>query len=82
MDENPRTQTARDTDDRELIENVTADAAAGIMPGSRSGLNHDLDTQAELNELIDDPDGSVRPTKQDDINNNQAYASDRRGQNS
>ncbi len=77
MDENPRTQDARDNDDRDLIENAAADAAAGILPGSFGGIHGDLDRQAELNE-IEDPDGTARPTKADDIANDQAYPADRR----
>lgn len=77
MAENPRTTTARDHDDKDLIENMIP--AGEAVPSTRANaLGRDVASRADLQE-IDDPDGTVRPTKDADISANQAYRSDRRG---
>jgi hypothetical protein len=79
MAENPRTRTARDTDDKDLIEGMipAGDAVAGTSGGA---LARDVGSQADLKQ-VDDPDGTTRATKQDDIAADVAYDSDRRGGN-
>lgn len=80
MAENPRTTTARDTDDHELIDAAIADADTGIDGSSAGGhLQTDLGTQADRITDVDDPDAHLRPEKADAIANDQAYDSDRRG---
>jgi hypothetical protein len=69
-----RTETARDHDDSAMIDNVVkAPDGAGSSGGN---LQRDVGTQGELHR-VDDPDSHERATKQDDIDNNQAYPSDR-----
>jgi hypothetical protein len=69
--ENPRTQSARDHDDSEVIDNTEP------MPsqGGRSGgnLQSDVATDASL-ERIRDPEGHEGVDKQDDIDHAQRYA--------
>lgn len=75
-----RTQDARDHDDTDLIEGmIPADGAETSSAGGN--LARDVGSKADLKRAIDDPDGDTRVTKQDDIDNNVAYDSDRRGQN-
>ncbi|QNE30965.1 hypothetical protein F1C10_02665 [Sphingomonas sp. NBWT7] len=77
MDENPRTESARDHDDKDVIEGMipAGDADTGTSGGA---LGRDIGSAADLKQ-IDDPDGTTRATKQDDIDAGQAYRSDRRG---
>ena len=50
------------------------------MPGSAGGnLQRDIGGKADLIRATDDPQADVRPEKADDIANDQAYDSDRRG---
>lgn len=80
MAENPRTTTARDTDDHELIDAMVDEADTGIVGGGGGGhLQTDVATQNDLTRAVGDPDALTRPQKTDDIANNQAYDSDRRG---
>ena len=76
MAENPRTTSARDHDDTDLIEgmNPEADAVAGSAGGR---LQTDIGSKADLKRAVADPEGDTRPEKQDDIDNNQAYESSR-----
>ena len=69
--ENPRTTSARDHDDHELIDNAVAEATPG--QGSRSGHNiaTDVATENELAEIAD-PEALTRPRKEHDIHNGQA----------
>ena len=79
--ENARTTSARDHDDHETIDAAVAEADTGVVAGTRGGnLAADVATQDELRE-VEDPDARTRATKQDDIDNNVAYDSDRRGAN-
>lgn len=76
MADNPRTDTARDTDDRDLIERMIP--AGGADAGSAGGaLAQDVGSQDDLTRAIDDPDGHDRVTKQDDIEHGQARPADR-----
>ncbi|MCD2325387.1 hypothetical protein LQ953_15310 [Sphingomonas sp. IC-56] len=58
--ENPRTETARDTDDSAMIENLET----GVSQGSTSGGNlaRDIATEDELAEVTE-PDASTRVRK-------------------
>ena len=79
MAETPRTTTARDHDDKDVIEGMipAGDAQQGTSGGA---LARDVGSQADLRQ-IDDPDGTTRATKQDDIDAGVALPSDRRGSN-
>lgn len=79
MAENPRTESARDHDDKDLIEGMipAGDAVTGTSGGA---LARDVGAQADLKQ-VDDPDGTTRATKQDDIAAGVAADSDRRGGN-
>jgi hypothetical protein len=79
MTEQTRTDSARDHDDKDLIEGMIAggDAQTGTSGGA---LARDVGSQADM-KTVTDPDGETRATKQDDINANVAYDSDRRGSN-
>ena len=70
MTENPRTTTARDNDDTDLIEGMipAGDAVAGSAGGA---LQRDIGSRDDL-KTIDDPDGTTRPEKQNDIDAGQA----------
>jgi len=76
MADNPRTDTARETDDRDLIEGMIpgGEADAGSAGGA---LAHDVGSQDDLTRAIDDPDGHDRVTKQDDMDHGQARPADR-----
>ena len=75
MAENPRTTSARDHDDKDVIEGMipAGDAQAGTSGGA---LARDLGSRADLKQ-VDDPDGSTPLTKQADINADQAFRSPR-----
>ena len=79
MAENPRTTTARDNDDSDLIEQAAAEGGAGTVGHSGGKLATDIGTQDDLTQGIGDPGDTTRPHKQDDINNNTAYPADKRG---
>ena len=69
-----RTDTARAHDDHELIDAATkAPSGAGSAGGN---LQRDVASQTEL-DRVDDPDREERVTKQDAIDNNTAYPSER-----
>lgn len=79
MAENDRTETVRDNDDKDLIEGMIPKGTA--QTGTSGGaLARDVGSQADL-ERVEDPDGTTRATKQDDINADVALPSDRRGSN-
>ena len=73
-DDNKRTDTAREHDDGDTIDR--AEPAPG--QGGREGgnLQRDVGTQDAL-ARVDDPENTERVTKQDDIDNDAAYRSDR-----
>ncbi len=82
MTENPRTTSARDHDDHEMIDAAAAEADSDAVADSAGGaLQTDVGTQADLKRGVDDPAATTRAEKSDDIANNQAYDSDRRGSN-
>ncbi|WNO52883.1 hypothetical protein [Stakelama saccharophila] len=72
--ENRRTETARDHDDKDIIDN--ADEAPDKVGRAGGGLSRDVGTQDEA-ERVEKPDTHNRATKQDDIRNDAAYPSDR-----
>ena len=79
MTEQTRTDSARDHDDKDLIEGMipAGEAQTGTSGGA---LARDVGSQADM-KSVTDPDGETRATKQDDINTGVAYDSDRRGSN-
>jgi hypothetical protein len=73
MAENPRTTTARDNDDSDIIDAAVAEAVPGMGGGGGShNIGNDVATQTDLAQVFE-PDANVRPQKADDIHNNQAY---------
>ncbi|MEH3159610.1 MAG: hypothetical protein PGN08_12210 [Sphingomonas taxi] len=76
MADNPRTDTARETDDTDLIEGMipAGDAEAGSSGGR---LAQDVGSQDDLTRAIDDPEARERVTKQDDVDHGQARPADR-----
>ncbi|GAA0663501.1 hypothetical protein FHT00_001235 [Sphingomonas insulae] len=76
MTDNPRTETARENDDTDLIEGmIPADEA---VAGSGGGtLAQDVGSNADLTRAIDDPEARDRAAKQDDVDQGQARPADR-----
>ncbi|HEU0065950.1 MAG TPA: hypothetical protein VFQ57_01780 [Sphingomonas sp.] len=83
MAEYPRTTTARDTDDHDLIDAAIADADTQIV-GSGGGvsLSGDIGTQNDLVRAVADPAAMTRPMKGDDIAHDQAYDKQRDAESS
>ena len=80
--ENPRTTAARDHDDHALIDGLAGEADASAVAGSGGGhLQTDIGSKADLTRAVADPEADIRPEKQDDIDNNQAYPAGGRGNN-
>lgn len=76
--ENPRTTSAREHDDHEMIDQAVADSEADAVVGRAGGaLGRDVGTRDELTRAVADPDAHTRATKQDDIDNNDASPADR-----
>jgi hypothetical protein len=74
--ENRRTETARETDDSDIIERDSAEFAPSQGGASGGSLQEDIATQAEL-ERVRDPEALEGVDKQDDINHQQRYETDR-----
>jgi hypothetical protein len=72
--ENRRTDTARDHDDSDMID----DANPAPRQGGTSGgdLARDVASRSEAHR-VSDPERRERPTKEDDIDNDAAYPSRR-----
>jgi hypothetical protein len=68
--ENPRTQSARDNDDSDIIDRAEPAPSQGGTSGGN--LQEDIATQAEL-ERVRDPEGHEGVDKQDDIDHQQRY---------
>jgi hypothetical protein len=68
--DNPRTETARDNDDSELIDSIEPTPPHGGTSGG--ALQEDVATQAEL-ERVRDPEAMEGVDKQDDIDHQQRY---------
>lgn len=78
MTENPRTQSARDHDDKDVIEGMIPAGSATPESGGGGRLARDVGTKADLAQ-VDDPAGKTRATKEDDIASDQARRADRGG---
>ena len=75
MADNPRTDSARDHDDTDLIEEMIPAGDAEATSGG-GALARDVGSQADLKQVTD-PDATTRATKQDDIDAGVASTSDR-----
>jgi hypothetical protein len=72
-----RTETARDHDDSDIIDQAVADSDPDAVASTSGGaLAQDVGSQDELN-AVDDPDGTTRATKHDDIDAGVAEPSNR-----
>jgi hypothetical protein len=76
MADNSRTETARENDDRDLIEGMIP-AGDAVAETSGGALARDVGSQDDLTRSIDDPEARDRVTKQDDIGHGQARPADR-----
>jgi hypothetical protein len=79
MAEHPRTTSARDHDDHEMIDAAAAEGASGTVGHAGGKLATDIGTQDDINQAVGAPGDTTRPEKQDAINNDTAYPADRRG---
>jgi hypothetical protein len=70
--DNRRTQTARDTDDSDIIDRDSSEFEPSQSGSSGGNLQEDIATQAEL-ERVRDPEAMEGVDKQDDINHQQRY---------
>ena len=70
--DNRRTETARETDDSDIIERAGAEPAPRQGGSSGGNLQEDVATQAEL-ERVRDPEALEGVDKQDDIDHQQRY---------
>ena len=70
--DNRRSETARDTDDSDIIERDSAEPTPHQGGSSGGSLQEDIATQAEL-ERVRDPEGREGVDKQDDIDHQQRY---------
>ena len=69
--ENPRTTSAREHNDHEMIDAAVAETTPGQGSSSGGDLARDVATQAE-EAAVFDPEVTRRPEKQDKIDNDQA----------
>ena len=74
--QNTRTETARENDDSETIEN--AERAPSQQGRAGGNLHRDVATQSS-EERVQDPEATEGVTKEDDIAHGQRYPVDRRG---
>ena len=72
--DNRRTDTARENDDSDLIDRAEPTPSQGGSSGGN--LQEDIATQAEL-ERVRDPEAHEGVDKQDDIDHQQRYETDR-----
>lgn len=70
--ENRRSETARETDDSDIIERDSAEPTPRQGGSSGGNLQEDIATQAEL-ERVRDPEAMEGVDKQDDIDHQQRY---------
>ena len=70
--ENRRTETARETDDSEIIDRDSEEFEPRQSGSSGGNLQEDIATQAEL-ERVRDPGAHEGVDKQDDIDHQQRY---------
>ena len=71
---NPRTESAREHDDSDIIDRAEPAPSQGGTSGGN--LQEDVATQAEL-ERVRDPEAMEGVDKQDDIDHQQRYETDR-----
>lgn len=76
--ENPRTTSARDHDDHEMIDDAVAETTPGQGSASGGNLARDVASQAE-EAAVTDPEAHSRPEKEDDMHAGQAYRASRTG---
>lgn len=76
MAENPRTTSARDHDDTDLIEGMIPGGDA-VVGSSGGNLQTDVGSRDDLEHAIKEPGGTSRPEKADDMANDQSYRSSR-----
>jgi hypothetical protein len=74
---NTRTTSARDHDDSAIIDAAVEEGSGGAPSTAGGRLQVDVATENELVRGAADPEGLTRPRKQTDIDNDQAYDSDR-----
>ena len=70
--ENRRTETARETDDSDIIERDSSEFDPSQSGSSGGNLQEDIATQAEL-ERVREPEAHEGVDKQDDIDHQQRY---------
>lgn len=70
--ENRRTETARETDDSDIIDRDSAEFEPRQSGSSGGNLQEDIATQAEL-QRVRDPEAHEGVDKQDDIDHQQRY---------
>jgi hypothetical protein len=70
--ENRRTETARETDDSDIIDRDTNEFEPSQGGSSGGNLQEDIATQAEL-DRVRDPEAHEGVDKQDDIDHQQRY---------
>ena len=70
--DNRRTETARETDDSDIIDRDTSEFEPSQSGSSGGNLQEDIATQAEL-ERDRDPEAMEGVDKQDDIDHQQRY---------
>jgi hypothetical protein len=78
--ENARTETARDNDDSDIIDRASAEPAPSYGGSSGGNLQEDIATQAEL-DRVRDPEAHEGVDKQDDIDHQQRYETERPADN-
>lgn len=76
--ENRRTETARETDDSAIIDRDSAEFEPRQGGSSGGNLQEDIATQAEL-ERVRDPEAHEGVDKQNDIDHQQRYETNRPG---
>jgi hypothetical protein len=68
--DNPRTDTARNNDDSDIIDRASAEPAPSFGGSSGGNMQEDIATQAEL-ERVRDPEAHEGVDKQDKIDHQQ-----------
>ncbi len=74
--ENPRTETARNNDDSDVIDRASAEPAPSFGGSSGGNIQEDIATQAEL-ERVRDPEAHAGVDKQDKIDHQEETPTNR-----
>ena len=74
--ENPRTETARNNDDSDVIDRASAEPAPSFGGSSGGNMQEDIATQAEL-DRVRDPEAREGVDKQDKIDHQQETPTNR-----